>query len=144
MAASVLISSEDFQRQVADAIVRSANPEKVFVFGSAARGDATSDSDLDLLIVEPSGLVSENRREVLSRIRKALSPFPVSKDILVFSAGEFAKWSQSPNHVAARCQREGRLIYERLRKRPAADGEGSVRGAWPTEPVAQAPDAESI
>jgi predicted nucleotidyltransferase len=114
MADSFLITRQDFQRTVADAVVRSANPEKVFLFGSAARGDATSDSDLDLLVVEPSSFgPTHSRRDVVRKIREALSMFPVSKDILVFSADEFAKWSQSPNHVVARCLSEGRLIYER-------------------------------
>ncbi len=114
MAGSVLISDQDFQRKVAEAIVRSANPEKVFLFGSAARGDVSSDSDLDLLIVESSAFgTARSRGEVVHKIREALSEFPVSKDILVFSADEFAKWGQSPNHVVARCLREGRLIYER-------------------------------
>ena len=106
--------SQEFQREVADVIVRTANPEKVFLFGSAARGDAGADSDLDLLVVEASPFgPSRSRIEEVRRIRKALSQFPVSKDILVFSTDEFAKWSQSPNHVVARCLREGRLIYER-------------------------------
>ena len=114
MAGTVFISDQDFQRKVADAIVRSANPEKVFLFGSAARGDATSDSDLDLLIVDSSAFgPAHSRGEVVHKIRAALAEFPVSKDILVFSPDEFAKWGQSPNHVVARCLREGRLIYER-------------------------------
>jgi predicted nucleotidyltransferase len=114
MTGSVLISGQEFQRKVADAIVRSTSPEKVFLFGSAARGDATSDSDLDLLIVDSSvSGPARSRGEVIHRIREALSEFPVSKDILVFSPDEFAKWGQSPNHVVARCLREGRLIYER-------------------------------
>src|SRR5689334_23287169 len=112
MASSVSISSQEFLRDVANAIVRAANPKKVFVFGSAARGSTTSDSDLDLLIVEESAFApNRSRGEVVRKVREALSPFPVSKDILVFSVDEFAKWSQSPNHVVARCLREGRLIY---------------------------------
>ena len=92
MAGSILISGDEFHRKVVDAIVRSANPEKVFLFGSSARGDATADSDLDLLIVDSCAFgPAHSRSEVIQRIREALSELQVSKDILVFSPEEFAK-----------------------------------------------------
>ncbi|MFM7289713.1 MAG: nucleotidyltransferase domain-containing protein, partial [Planctomycetia bacterium] len=34
------------------AVVAAVHPEQVLVFGSHARGDATADSDVDLLVVE--------------------------------------------------------------------------------------------
>ena len=34
------------------AVVETVNPEQVLVFGSHARGDATAESDVDLLVVE--------------------------------------------------------------------------------------------
>jgi predicted nucleotidyltransferase len=107
-------SARELQREIAEAIVQSADPEKVFLFGSNARGDARAGSDLDLLIVERSPFGPNRTREnELRKIRRALSRFPFSKDILVYSADEFEKWSKSPNHVVARCVREGRLIYAR-------------------------------
>ena len=35
-------------------IVHAVRPERVYVFGSQARGDAQPDSDVDLLVVVPT------------------------------------------------------------------------------------------
>jgi predicted nucleotidyltransferase len=96
------------------AIVREVDPERVYLFGSRARGDARQDSDVDLLIVvsAPFG-PGHSRFEELNRIHRALSVFRVPKDILVYSSEEFAKWSRSLNHVVGRCSREGKLLYAR-------------------------------
>ena len=99
---------------VTRALVREVKPEMVILFGSLAAGTAGPDSDLDLLVVErePFG-PRRNRRRELARIRRALSPFRVPKDILVYSADEVERWRNSINHIVARILREGKLLYER-------------------------------
>jgi predicted nucleotidyltransferase len=37
---------------------------KVFLYGSAARGEATPDSDYDVLVITPQKLTTEERRQV--------------------------------------------------------------------------------
>ena len=49
----------------------------------------------------------------LQRIRKALRPFRVPKDILVYSQNEFEKWEDSISHIVAHAAKEGKLLYER-------------------------------
>ncbi len=50
---------------IVEKIVRAVNPQKIILFGSRARGDATDDSDLDLFIVyEGERSITEVRREV--------------------------------------------------------------------------------
>ena len=100
--------------QVADAIVRQADPERIYLFGSQARGEAATDSDVDLLVVErePFG-PARSRLEEINNIYKAISSHRITADILVFSAEEFARWRDSINHVIGRCQREGKLLYAR-------------------------------
>ena len=100
--------------EMVKAIVREVDPEQVWLFGSRARGEAGPDSDVDLLIVErePFG-PGRSRLDEITRIRHALSSFRVPKDILLFSAEEAAYWSDSLNHIVARCHREGRVLYVR-------------------------------
>ena len=97
-----------------EAIVREVDPKRVYLFGSRARGDARQDSDVDLLIVvsEPFG-PEHSRFQEINRVYRALSSFRIPNDVLLYSSDEFARWSQSLNHVVGRCSREGKLLYAR-------------------------------
>jgi predicted nucleotidyltransferase len=100
--------------EMARAIVREADPQKIILFGSRGRGTAIAGSDVDLVVVSRNGFGPDrSRRRELARIRQALSPFRVAKDILVFSPEEVEKWKDSLNHVLAEALREGKLLYER-------------------------------
>ncbi len=82
---------------------------KVIVFGSYGRGDATEDSDLDLLVVERE--VSDHTAEYL-RLREAVGPVSVGVDLLLMPQAEFDRrrnWASSPVYWAAR---EGRVLYD--------------------------------
>ncbi|MDE0150185.1 MAG: nucleotidyltransferase domain-containing protein [Rhodospirillaceae bacterium] len=76
----------------ADAIVYATDPEKVILFGSHARGDATL---------------------------AGACPFRVPKDFMVYSRNEAEYWRNSLNNVLARALREGIVLNER---RSAAQG----------------------
>ena len=105
-------------RDIADTIVRrvleQADPVRIYVFGSAARGEARPDSDLDILVVEDGEFGRDRPRwRELSRIRRGLADIKGPKDVLLFSALEFDYWKDSPNHVIGDCVREGVLVYAR-------------------------------
>jgi hypothetical protein len=57
--------------------------------------------------------LERSRLHELQRIRGALSSYFIPKDVLVFSADEFARWRTSPNHIVSECLREGRVLYAR-------------------------------
>ena len=66
-------------RQVGRRIAREFRPQRVVLFGSRARGAATADSDVDLLIVMPfEGKPVSKSVEIRLKIRP---PFPT--DLLV-------------------------------------------------------------
>ena len=96
------------------AIVDEVDPEQVILFGSRARGDATAESDFDLIVVEaqPFG-AGRSRYAEEARLYRALAGCGVCKDILVYSRDEVDYWRDSLNHVLARALREGRVLYER-------------------------------
>ncbi len=50
-------------------ILAVANPDRIILFGSAATGEMTRDSDIDLLVVEPK---AANRHAESVKIRKAI------------------------------------------------------------------------
>ncbi|MDQ6978640.1 MAG: nucleotidyltransferase domain-containing protein [Mariprofundaceae bacterium] len=100
--------------QMTQIIVDVAKPEKVILFGSYARGDATTTSDIDFMVVEAEPFGSQrSRRAELLRLWLALTPFMIAKDILLYSTEEVEQWKGSVNHVIAQALREGSLLYER-------------------------------
>ena len=106
--------TEEVLSAMVEAIVREVDPERIYLFGSRARGEGRQDSDVDLLIVvsEPFG-PEHSRFQEINRVYRALSSFRIPNDVLLYSSDEFAKWSQSLNHVVGRCSREGKLLYAR-------------------------------
>ena len=106
--------SKQLVEDMVQAIVKEVGPQQIYLFGSCARGSDTTDSDVDLLIVEDRQFGPDhNRWSELKRIRKALRPFRVPKDVLVYSRDEFERWEDSINHIIAHAVKEGKLIYER-------------------------------
>lgn len=100
--------------EVVRLIVDEVGPEKIVLFGSHARGEATPDSDLDLIVIEKDAFGPDHERWAeIARIRRALGPVRVPTDILVFSREEEDRWRGTINHVLAWGLREGRVLYER-------------------------------
>lgn len=95
-------------------IVETVNPRQVVLFGSRARNDARSASDVDFLVVEDEPFGPErSRRKEMARLWGALSGFDVAKDILVYAFEEVERWRHSRSHVIAHALRHGRILYER-------------------------------
>lgn len=90
------------------ALVEAADPERIILFGSYARGDAREDSDLDLLVIESE--VADRAREMV-RLRRVLRPLRLPVDLLVFSAADVARWGREPGGVLYWALREGRTVY---------------------------------
>jgi predicted nucleotidyltransferase len=85
-------------------------PAQVYVFGSHARGDAGSDSDLDFLVVQ-SGDQPPTGEEIM-RLRDALPPLGVPVDVIVMSEDLVRRRKDVPGSLAYWAMREGRLVAE--------------------------------
>ena len=117
------MTAEGLLEEMADVIAKTVSPERIYLFGSRARGDFREDSDYDLLVVASHDFGPEQTRmSELSRIRRALAPFRVPKDILVYTSAEMDYWRDSRNHVIGDCLAEGRLIYARPQGRQHVPG----------------------
>lgn len=67
-------------------LVTAANPKKVILFGSFAEGTVTSESDVDLLVIEHE--VASKRTEMV-RLRKAIGQSDSRSMCLLFQKGKF-------------------------------------------------------
>jgi predicted nucleotidyltransferase len=95
--------------QQAVELLRKAAPDAtIIVFGSCARGEIAEDSDLDLLVVEPT--VTSPHDEIV-RLSAVLRPLRISVDVLVASKETFEYWADTVNTVYYEIAREGRVFH---------------------------------
>ncbi len=80
---------------------------KVILFGSRARGEERSDSDLDLLVIEPE---IESRNAEFVRLRNALGELGVPVDLIVYRSAEAERWGDVPGTFLHDALREGRVL----------------------------------
>lgn len=100
---------EDAIAEIVRRIVAAAGPDRVILFGSAALGEMTPDSDIDLLVLERE--VVDPRGEAL-RLRAALSDLPSPFDVMVMTTARFEETRGVIGGLAWPAARYGRVIHE--------------------------------
>ena len=96
--------------QVATKIGTAANAERVILFGSYARGQASEHSDVDLLIIAESELPRFKRSRELYKL---FQPYPFGMDLLVYTPEEVERGKKTAVSFVSRVLREGKTLYER-------------------------------
>jgi uncharacterized protein len=96
--------------QIVDRIVAAAQPDKVILFGSRARGEARPNSDFDVLVIKES---DEPRYRRSVPLYVALADLPVEVEVIVYTPEEVEDWSQVPQAFVTTAVREGTTIYEK-------------------------------
>jgi predicted nucleotidyltransferase len=87
-------------------LCRAAPPNsRVILFGSAARGEMTEDSDLDFLVIEQE---VENRHAEQVRLRRELRPLKIPVDVLVYSETYVKEWGGAHGSIIHTALTEGR------------------------------------
>ncbi|MBA3638084.1 MAG: nucleotidyltransferase domain-containing protein [Acidobacteria bacterium] len=86
-------------------------PERIYLFGSTARGDAGPDSDFDILVVVADDAALARRQSRLGY--EALWPVGRAGDILVMTRSQFESRARVRASLAATIEEEGRILYER-------------------------------
>jgi len=88
-------------------LAAAAPDAKVILFGSHARGDARSDSDLDLLVIEPE---LKSRRAEFVRLREAFGNLGVPVDLVVVPESHVEEWGHFEGTMLNDALREGRVL----------------------------------
>jgi len=89
-------------------IVEAVHPLRIILFGSAARGEAGPESDIDVMVVMPEGTHRRHTAQHLYRsIRGVTTPF----DVLVATPDDLERHRHNPGLVYRDILEEGRTIY---------------------------------
>lgn len=91
-------------RRLADA---AASPARVILFGSAARGQLTPDSDLDFLVIERE---VENRVAEAVRLRDAIGRIGMPVDVIVMDEDLANRRARVRGTMVHHALREGRVV----------------------------------
>ena len=98
-------------QEIVRRLVDTYEPERIYLFGSAARGEATPDSDYDLLVIADDRTPKAKRSS--GRAYKALWGIMIPTDVLVWRRKYFEERLCLEASLSSTVQREGRLLYAR-------------------------------
>ena len=107
--ASTMHIEEGLLEEIVNRVLSVTCPQKIILFGSAATGEMTPDSDIDLLIVKSS--VNDNRRE-RREIRASLDGLGKPFDVFVMDIERFEESKSVIGGLAYPANKYGRIVYE--------------------------------
>ena len=102
------IATEEKLSELARRIAEAVRPERIILFGSAARGEMGPHTDLDVLVVVRDGI---HRGHTAEEIYRRLWGFGLAKDIVVVTTSDVERYKDSPFTVIKLALQEGRELY---------------------------------
>lgn len=119
----MIATARDIER-IVDLILPFSAPTAIYLFGSQASGEATTASDIDLLIVEPT---RQTRRHRGKAIAASLKGFAANFDLLLYTPEELAAELAYPLSFVANIITNGRIIYPCNSMRDTATSDRPLR-----------------
>jgi len=98
---------ENLLKEIVRRIVEAVAPEKIILFGSAARGEMGPDSDLDLLIVKSD----VHRLATAQMIEHSLTGITIPTDIVVATPKDIELHKDTIGLIYRPALQEGKTIY---------------------------------
>lgn len=102
-------TSAEVLDEITKRLAESMHPERIYLFGSHAAGNADQDSDVDLLAVVQD--TNRSTREIAIEGREGLWDLNVPVDLVVCTESEFRKWRDVKNNVINEASCFGRIVY---------------------------------
>lgn len=100
---------ENLISSLCDYITSCCMPERIIIFGSAARQEMTEMSDLDIIVLIPTKIEIESARQAYFG---QPSPIDWPVDILFMTTANFASRA-AIGGVCYIAEKEGRIVYQR-------------------------------
>jgi predicted nucleotidyltransferase len=95
-------------KEVIRRVVQTAQPDRIILFGSAARGALGANSDIDLLVIKGGAF---NRNHLLGEIYRALRGIHVAVDVVLATPEEVEQYAHYPFLVIAPALEDGKEVY---------------------------------
>ena len=99
---------EEKLHEIIRCIVEVADPERIILFGSAARGEMGPNSDVDLLVVK-SGV---HRRKLAMEIYRNMTGEGYPVDVIVVTPEDIECYGKCHALVIKPALKEGKVVYD--------------------------------
>ena len=114
MAAESTVATDLLQRdpklaEIVRRLVEALQPERIYVFGSKARGDEDPDSDYDLMVIVSADAGPTS--QLSQRVHSLLWGLGIAADILVWTREAFESRLHLKASFPSTIVREGKLLY---------------------------------
>lgn len=96
-------------KDIVNRLVEAYAPERIYLFGSHARGEVGPDSDYDLLVIVRDDAPPEQCRSRLAY--EVLRGTGVAVDVIVWARGYFERRRRVRASLPAIVEREGKLLH---------------------------------
>ena len=91
-------------------LIDALHPREIYLFGSAAEGNADRHSDLDLLVVVDGTGAAD--RELARRGRRSLWGMAIPVDLIVCTNAEMQKWANVSCNLLHTVREKGKRVYD--------------------------------
>ena len=95
-------------RAAIETLAADSKARRIVLFGSYARGDASDQSDVDLLVIEDEVV---DRASEMVRLRRLLRPLRIPVDVLVYSSDEIARLAHQTGTALYWAMKEGKIVH---------------------------------
>ena len=91
-------------------IVKVAEPDKIILFGSHAKGDDKPESDYDLLVLKRG---VKKQRSLTQKIYLSFKDVGAPIDVIVADLDKYEQLKMDPYMIYSEAARNGRMVYEK-------------------------------
>ena len=103
-----MMLKQEVLEDIINRIVETVRPEKIILFGSAARGEMGPHSDVDLLIIRKGG----HSRKLVGQIYRKLHGVGAAVDAVMVSPADVERYKDSHALIIKPALAEGRVVYD--------------------------------